>query len=135
MGALTSNLASCAPSIIESAFTYTDSKVHSPDAENGLARIRRPRYVSASTLTLDFGKDRAALALTLRTAAKTEDGFSAFRVPLDSYGVLDVAARLKITPRIEAFVRGDNVLGEQYQEVDGFATSDAAIYAGLRLRV
>ncbi len=119
---------------LQTALTYTDSQVHSPDAENGLPRIRRPRYMTASTLTLGFGEDRANLALTLRSAAKTEDGFGAFRVPLDSYGVLDISARFKLTPKIEAFIRGDNIFNEQYEEVAGFATSDAALYAGIRIR-
>jgi vitamin B12 transporter len=119
---------------LQTALTYTDSKVHSPDAENGLPRIRRPRYMTATTLSLDFAEDRGDLTITLRSAAKTEDGFSSFRVPLDAYGAVDVSARWKLTPRVEAFVRGDNVLNEQYEEVSGFATSDAAIYAGLRIR-
>lgn len=119
---------------LQMALTHTDSRVHSPDSENGLPRLRRPRYMTASTLTLSFGEDRANLALTLRSAAKTEDGFSSFRVPLDSYGVVDVSARWQWTPKIEAFIRGDNVFNEQYEEVSGFATSDAAIYAGIRIR-
>jgi vitamin B12 transporter len=119
---------------LQTALTYTDSKVHSPDAENGLPRIRRPRYMTATTLTLGFGEDRASLALTLRSAAKTEDGFSSFRVPLDSYGVVDVSARWSLSSRMEAFLRGNNIFNEQYQEVSGFATSDAALYAGIRIR-
>src|SRR5262249_15204797 len=102
---------------LQTALTYTDSKVHSPDAENGLPRIRRPRYMTATTLTLGFGQDRASLALTLRSAAKTEDGFSSFRVPLDAYGVVDVSARWKLRSNVEAFLRGDNIFNEQYQEV------------------
>jgi vitamin B12 transporter len=119
---------------LDTSFTYTDARVHSPDAENGLPRIRRPRYASASTLTFRFGENKASLALTVRTAAKTEDGFAQFRVPLDSYAVLDMSARWNLTPAVEIFLRGDNILDQQYEEVAGFATSDAAIYAGIRLR-
>jgi len=119
---------------LQTALTYTDSKVRSPDAESGLPRIRRPRYMTATTITLGFGEDRVSLALTVRSAAKTEDGFSSFRVPLDSYGVVDVSARCKLSPKIEAFLRGDNIFNEQYQEVAGFATSGAALYAGIRIR-
>ena len=119
---------------MQAAYTFTDSTVNSPDAEDGLPRLRRPRHASASTLTFHFHEDAQSLAVTVRTSAKSEDGFLNFRVPLDSYAVIDISARAKLTPQAEIYARVTNLLNEQYEEVDGFATSDAAVYVGIRLR-
>lgn len=119
---------------LQSAYTYTDAKVHSPDPEDGLPRVRRPRHMSASALTLGFWRDRADLTFSVRTAARAEDGFREFRVPLDDYAVLGVNARWRVTPRVEFYATGVNIANEQYEEISGYATSDAALYVGLRIR-
>lgn len=119
---------------LQSAYTYTDAMVHSPDPEDGLPRVRRPRHMSASALTLGFWRDRADLTFSVRTAARAEDGFREFRVPLDDYAVLGVNARWRVTPRVEFYATGVNIANEQYEEISGYATSDAALYVGLRIR-
>ncbi len=88
--------------------------------------------MSNSALTFLFGHDRAELTFNVRTAEDTQDGFSYFRNALDDYGVLDITARYRVTPHVEFFVNGVNVTDEQYQEVTGYATSDAAVYVGVR---
>ncbi|MFO1187574.1 MAG: TonB-dependent receptor [Alphaproteobacteria bacterium] len=119
---------------LQSAYTYTDAKVHSPDPEDGLPRVRRPRHMSASALTLAFWRDRADLTVSLRTAAKAEDGFREFRVPLDDYAVFGITSRWRVTPHVEIYATGVNIANEQYEEISGFATSDAALYVGMRIR-
>jgi vitamin B12 transporter len=120
---------------LEAAYTYTDARVHSPDAENGMARVRRPRHTGTTSFSLLFGEDRADLTLSVRTAKDAQDGFREFRVALDDYAVIDIAARWRLTRQVELFVSAINLANEQYQEVAGFATSDAALYVGLRVRL
>jgi vitamin B12 transporter len=118
---------------LDAAYTYTDARVHSPDPENGLARVRRPRHISSTNLTVVFGDDRAELTLAERAAEDTQDGFREFRTRLDDYGAMDLVARYRFSPSAEMFVKGVNLTDEQYEEVAGFATSDAAVYAGFRV--
>lgn len=118
---------------LDIAYTYTDARVHSPDAENGLPRVRRPRHMSNTALSFLFAHEHADLTLSIRTAEDTQDGFREFRTRLDDYAVLDVAARARVSPHVELFIKGVNVTDEQYEEVAGYATSDAAVYAGIRL--
>jgi vitamin B12 transporter len=120
---------------LEAAYTFTDARVHSPDAEDGMARVRRPRHTGATALTLLFGEDRADLTLSVRTAKDAQDGFREFRVPLDDYVVINMAARWRLTRQVELFATGVNLANEQYQEVAGFASSDAALYIGARVRL
>jgi vitamin B12 transporter len=120
---------------LDVAYTYTDARVRSPDAENGLPRVRRPRHTSATALTLLLGEDCVDLTLSVRTANDAQDGFREFRVPLDNYTVIDMAARWRLTRQVELFATGINLANDQYQEVAGFATSDAALYIGMRLRL
>lgn len=119
---------------LQSAYTYTDARVHSPDPEDGLPRVRRPRHMSSSAFTLLFYHDRADLTVSVRTNAKAEDGFREFRVPLDDSGIVGITSRWRVTPHVELYATGVNILDEQYQEISGYATSDAALYVGLRVR-
>ena len=119
---------------VDAAYTYTDARVHSPDLEDGLQRVRRPRHMGSGSVSILFAKDRADLTVNVRTSADTQDGFREFRTRLDDYAVVDLSARYRIASRLEFFASGVNLTNEKYQEVSGFATSGAAIYAGLRLR-
>ena len=96
--------------------------MHSPDPENGLPRVRRPRHMGNAALTFLFDRERADLTFDVRTAEDAQDGFLNFRVPLDDYAVLDLSTRYRVTPHVELFVKGVNLTDEQYEEIDGFAT-------------
>jgi len=120
---------------VKASYTYTDSEVNSPDAEDGLPRLRRPKHMTNVNVSYGFWQDRATLNAQLRTAAKTEDGFSIFRVKLDDYAVVDLSASVRLTDRVELHARIDNVFNAQYQEVAGFQASDVAVYGGIRLRL
>ena len=113
-------------------YTYTDSTVNSPDAEDGLPRVRRPKHLGNIHVDYSFWQERANINANVRLAAGAEDGFLDFRIPLDDYAVVDLAASLKLNDHVQLFGRVDNVFNEQYQEISGFQTSDIAGYIGLR---
>ena len=113
------------------SYTYTDSTVNSPDLEDGLPRIRRPKHVGNVDVSYAFWQDRANVGANLRTAAETQDGFREFRTQLDDHAVLDLSAAVELVRGVRLRGRIENVLNEQYQEVNGFATSDRAAYVGI----
>jgi vitamin B12 transporter len=51
---------------------------------------------------------------------------------LDDFLVVAGAARFRVTEAAEAYLRVENLFDEEYQRIDGFGTSELAVYAGLR---
>lgn len=117
---------------ISGAYTFTDSTVNSPDFENGLPRVRRPKHAGNVHIDYSFWQDRANINANIRMAADAEDGFLNFRTPLDDYTVVDLAASVQLNDHMQVFGRVDNVFNEQYQVTTGFQTSDIAGYAGIK---
>jgi vitamin B12 transporter len=111
-------------------YTFTHAEIGSQDAENGLARQRRPRHLGSFSLDYLFDEGRGGLNATLQTAAKHEDGFFVFRTPLDGRAVLNLAARYTVIDGLTLTLRGQNVFDERYQEAAGFNAPRAGVYAG-----
>ncbi|MFD1217582.1 TonB-dependent receptor plug domain-containing protein [Microbulbifer celer] len=53
-------------------------------------------------------------------------------VALQSYNRLDLNAKYAFSERLAFTLRGENLLDEDYQEVAGFHTTGAAVYAGIQ---
>ncbi len=117
---------------ISGAYTFTNSTVNSPDIENGLPRVRRPKHAGNVHIDYSFWQDRANINANIHMAANAEDGFLNFRMPLDDYTVVDLAASVQLNDHMQVFSRIDNVFNEQYQVAAGFQTSDIAGYVGIR---
>ena len=56
-------------------------------------------------------------------------------VRIDGYGRVDIRASMPLDERIELFGRVDNLTGERYETVSGYATPGRAVFAGARLRI
>ncbi len=119
---------------LSGGYTYTDATVNSPDAEDGLPRVRRPRHLGSADLDYVGEGERLRLNVNLRGAADAEDGFREFRTDLDDYFVLGAAASYEVANGVELTLRGTNLTDRQYQEVSGFSTPGRAGFAGIRLR-
>lgn len=103
-------------------------------AEGGDPRPRRPETFFNLSVRYDFPEDRASLALYYRGARDTVDyPFGVGRIALDDYEVLDLYADWRIVDSFEVYVRGENLLDEQYQEINDFNTPGRAAYMGARL--
>jgi len=48
---------------------------------------------------------------------------------------VNAALSYKIDPRLELFVRGENLLDEDYEEVSGFNTRGLTAYAGIKIKL
>jgi vitamin B12 transporter len=119
---------------VDLSYTYLDARVRSPDPEDGLMRVRRPRHSGNAALTYRFDDNRAHVTVHAGGAAKTQDGFREFRTTLDDYITVGAAAGYQVTDNVRLFLRGVNLLNAQYQEVAGFATSSRAVYGGVAVR-
>lgn len=120
------------------AYTWVDA-----DEEAGGAfqrEIRRPEHIAGANLDWSFLDDRASLNLNLDyNGAQDDFHFPPVppyreRVKLDEFALLSVAASYRLAAGLTVFARVENALGENYEEVFGFATPGRAIYAGLRYR-
>ena len=117
---------------LEASYTYDDATVNSSDAEDGLPRQRRPLHSWSVSALYPLVDCVLTLRLDARGAADAEDGFYTSRVRLDDYAVVDAALIWAVAPGWEATVRGSNLFSEQYQEVAGYATPDAAVSFSIR---
>jgi vitamin B12 transporter len=100
----------------------------------GRALLRRPRH--QGTVTATVGGARASAGATLVLVGRRADSdFLGIGLEENAgYGRLDLRARVRLVPRLEALVVAENVLDRHYQEVLGYPALGRSIRAGLRFR-
>ena len=121
-------------------YTYLDGVVKERgDAFNevyaeGRPLLRRPK--NQGSLTATFGGSRLNGGGTLVLVGRRAD--SDFQniglTENEGYARLDLRARVRIVPRLEALVIAENVLDREYQEILGYPALGRSIRAGLRFR-
>ena len=99
--------------------------------------VRRPRHIASLNANYGFlEKKKANINLGLRYNGDQRD--VAFgptrRVTLQSYILLDIAASYRVTDAVELFIRGENLLDEDYEEVFTFGTPGISAFGGVRVR-
>jgi vitamin B12 transporter len=108
---------------------YTYNETEDPNDDQ---RIRRPRH----TANLGFDIEpinRLTIHANLRIVKDNEDQiFGVGRVKLDDYNALQASINWAATSQLDLYVRGENLLNDDYQEVTSYNTSKAAVYAGAR---
>ena len=109
--------------------------VNDTENQEGQQRIRRPKHLANVSVRFSSTDDRLRLLANYRFSRNSVDElFGIGRVPLDDYQVLDISATFRVSERLEAFGRLENVTDEDYQEVTGFRSGGVAAYAGARVR-
>jgi len=108
------------------SYTHTDTW----DADTGLPLVRRPRDKGTFGITRSFGSGCGSVTMAARMVGRRLDARDG-SVVLANYNVIDVYGDYWIRPNMRWFYKIDNLFNEQYQEVTGYATSDAAIYSGI----
>ncbi|WP_299775065.1 TonB-dependent receptor [uncultured Pseudoteredinibacter sp.] len=109
--------------------TYNDTETVPNSAGVREQRTRRPRVLFNAGLDYRFWNDSVVLSSNFRHVAGQRDS----SVELDDYQVLDVSLRWMATEHIDLFVRAENAFDEDYQEVNSYNSSGAAVYAGFKL--
>jgi vitamin B12 transporter len=118
---------------VVASYTYTDSD------QNGEREIRRPRHSGALALDYRSLNERVTAALAADYGGTRTDTFfppfpdPAQTVTLGNYWLLDLTVQYRLTNSTSVYVRGTNLLDEDYEQVYGYATPGRAGYLGLRM--
>jgi len=119
---------------VGASYTWLDST--DPDEER---EIRRPQHSAKVDLNATFDEGRGTFNLaTIYNGEMTDQNFGTFPstlVTLDDYVLVNAALSYKIDPRMELFVRGENLLDQDYEEISGFNTRGLTAYAGIRIKL
>lgn len=115
--------------LVNAAYTHLDAK------QNGSTELRRPKDIASVNLTWR-PNDRGSVTLTTRYNGKALDTeFATFStIALKAFTLINLAGSYRITDKVEAFGRVENLFDQDYQEVFGYRTAGRAAYAGLRSR-
>jgi vitamin B12 transporter len=127
-------------------YTYCDGKIldspsdFDPVYAEGRALLRRPK--NQASLSAQWSLPRWSAGLTLVYVGERADSdFVGLGLASDpsyrnpAYTRLDARLRVRIAGALEAFVVGDNLLDEQYQEALGYPALGRSLRGGLRLRL
>jgi outer membrane cobalamin receptor len=120
------------------SYTYLDGVIlasgrdFDPVYAVGQPLLRRPKH--QGSITVFAGDDRGGFGATFLAVGERADsdfvGLGLTRNP--AYQRLDLRARLRVFKSLEAFVVGENVLDEDYQEALGYPALGRSVRAGLR---
>ena len=121
-------------------YTYFDGRVmksgitFDPVYEEGQPLLRRPRHQGTLSVHVERGRVDGGVTWVAVGRRADSDFFGLGLSSNDGYSRVDARVRLRITRRLEAFVVGENVFDERYQEVLGYPALGRSVRAGLRLR-
>jgi len=123
---------------ITAHYTYSDST--EPDFEGKDAReLRRPRHSGGLGTDFRTADERFSATLTADFGGERTDIFfppwpePSEIVELENYWLVDLAARYRASDSVTVFVKGTNLLDEEYEQVFGYRTLGRAAYVGVRV--
>ena len=98
--------------------------------------MRRPQDKYTVDLYLNFLKHGHFSAFLLHVG-KSEDlffaGWSANRVDIPSFTLLNLTLSYDVSPGVQPFLRINNLLDEKYEMIKGYGTPGFSIYGGIKL--
>lgn len=124
---------------LDAAYTFMNGQ----DA-SGTELILRARHIASfnANYAFDLLDRRASVNLGVRYNGKQNDNvFDNFfpiqirTVTLDSFTLVNLSASYEVNDGVELFVRGENLLDDDYQEVFGFGTPGISGFAGIRIKL
>ena len=122
---------------LRASYAYVDAEEQ--DATGTFVReLRRPRHSGNANLGWQATDALHVNVDVIYTGAADDMFFPPFpqpseRVTLQSYILADVAVTYALRDGIDLYARGENLLGEDYEDVFGFETPGTALYAGLKI--
>lgn len=111
-----------------SNYTYNDTETSTGDQ-----RVRRPLH--SGNVGLKGKHSQWNWMTAVRFANDAEDEVAGTRVDLDDYQVLDATVSYTGFRSLELYVRGQNLLDNDYEEVIGFNTAGTAFTLGFRAQL
>jgi vitamin B12 transporter len=120
-------------------YTYLDGEIlespsdFDPVYAAGQPLLRRPKHQGSLGTELSFPRWSAGVTLVL-VGERADSDFAGLGLMTNpGYARLDARLRVRLLGPLEAFVIGDNLLDEAYQEALGFPALGRAVRGGLRL--
>jgi len=107
---------------ITAGYTYTDT-----ERADGQRLARVPRHALAVGFDLK-PMDKLEANVLVRYVADTLDA----GVNLEDYWLVNAKVAYEFAPGVKAYVRGENLLDEQYQTVLGYGTPGLSVYGGIQ---
>ena len=110
----------------------------SSEADQDIDEIRRPRHSASLNLAWQV-TDKLQLNTNIHySGGQTDDYFPPFpspvqRVSLDKYTLLNINANYSATEQLDIYIRLDNLLDDQYEEVLGYQTLGLGGSIGFRI--
>ena len=115
-------------------YTYLDADERRGVGHAAIREVRRPKHSANLTAAGERGRLRYGASLAY-VGARTDTDFDVFRtVRLDAYALASARVAWRLTEELEAYVRVENALDDEYQDVAGYATAGRTVHAGVRLR-
>jgi vitamin B12 transporter len=120
------------------SYTYTDS-TEDDGSGNDVRELRRPRHSGSLNSSYRFMDGKARLGLVADYGGTSTDiFFPPFPAPseilsLENHWLLYFTASYDINQHTNVFMRANNLLDEDYEQVFGYGTPGRSVYAGVRL--
>jgi vitamin B12 transporter len=112
---------------LQGQYTYTLTR----DLETGARLPRWPVHQGSATISY---QPIAPLMITLSLRyVGSRFNTTGNREPLPDFHVINVAASYNFTPAIQGYVRADNLLNRNYEEVLYFGTPVRSVFGGIRV--
>lgn len=107
-----------------------------PDAR---VEVRRPEKSGSISLHYASSNDLSRVSLQVLHNGKNQDSEFIFstaedRVTLNSYTLVNLTASYQLKPNVTLYLRGENLLDDDYQQVFGYQAPGVGVYAGLKAR-
>lgn len=118
-------------------YSFLDADEQSVSGGAVVKEVRRPRHgfnliAGGSAGTFSWG---ASAAWVGRRTDSDFDFFPAPTVVLDDYLLASLNIGWRVSRRFEVYVRAENALNADYQDVVGYRTAGRTVNAGLRIRL
>ena len=117
-------------STLRASYTYLDAK----DLDTGTFLVRRPRHRASTTWATSLVSDGSASVTAMWVGARRDGDAVDFTKIVEDPSYLRVDAAITLPPlalSLAPFVRVTNVLGRNYEEVNGFPAPGRRFLAGL----
>lgn len=115
-------------------WTLSGAATHLDSEQDGVEEIRRPRFTGSANVTWRASDALSLSAYLDHTGTQRDTDFATFSdVTLDAFTLLGARAAWGIGDHVVLSLRGENLLGETYQEIIGYAAPGRSVFAGLAL--